>query len=173
MLFGFLFSKFAPEIPKDGWLRTPAFLHGIVYTTIFSSSALICYLVAPDWMWMYFIPDGTTPSPILIYVFIFLYYVPYIAGFFIGVHLRQSIPRAWMLGIGISFAFMVLITWALWERYTVVGTTAEFLSGSGKHLFLEKHSVSNILNFYPVVMIGYIIIIWRRFSKSAQNAESD
>ena len=57
------------------------FLAGILYNTVFCMPiAIYCYLVFPDWCWMYWLDASDAPTWLVLMAFAF-YYVSFFCGF--------------------------------------------------------------------------------------------
>ena len=127
---GFAFGAYAPV---QRWWRSRAFLGGAITAIVFTSTALISYAVAPDWMWMYYVdPDKVSWSVPLIGV---AYIVLFGFAFLSAVGLKASdVNVVWPLAI-VSLAGEVLILALTWDRYHRVGTTVEWLRGQAAELF--------------------------------------
>lgn len=171
MLFGFVFSRFEKKEKAERilLLKSSAFVEGLKFITIFNASVLLCYIVSPDWMWMYFLETARVPLWGLIYLFLTLYYLPYIAGFLLGLETRDN--GGWWKGSLICLAAEGLIVALLWERYSKVGTLQEFRSGSARNLFGEFHAVSAIMNVAVVISLVYFVWIWLGFRKEASSTK--
>jgi hypothetical protein len=130
MFIGILFGAFAP---RQRWWKSRAFLAGTATALAFTAVAFISYLVAPDWMWMYLFEPSeaawSLPGIAIGYLFTFaLAFAGAVALAEIGRHAVVAAAVTALVGeIGI-----VAITW---DRYHLVGTRNEWLSGSASELF--------------------------------------
>lgn len=166
MLFGALFSLFTRnEGGRLSVFSSRYFWHGLVFTTIFNGAVIYAIIKFPDWMWMYFLEDSTNSLIELIYIFIFLYYIPYILGFYLG-HLLIVKSKAWWLGLS-----LFLLGWEAWvvlhlfDRYSVVGTREQFLNGTAVSLFSPENPVGLAMNLSVGLMVVYFIGVWWFYRK--------
>lgn len=109
---------------------------------------------------MYFIEGIELGVVGLIYIFIFLYYVPYIAGFVLGRCLaRRSLLLGWVL-------FLFFVGWEVWivhylfDRYSVIGTKSDYLNGTAISMFSPENPIGLISNVTVGVMIIYLLFVW-------------
>jgi hypothetical protein len=129
----FLGFAFGAAAPVQRWWRSRAFIAGVITAVVFTSTALISYLVAPDWMWMYY-TDPDTVSWAVPFIGI-AYIVLFGFAFLSAVGLNASgIRIAWKLAI-VSLVFEVGVVAFTWDRYHRVGTTVEWLRGHAAELF--------------------------------------
>ncbi|MDO8520149.1 MAG: hypothetical protein Q7T11_08320 [Deltaproteobacteria bacterium] len=157
MLFGALFSLFARQ--------KSAVWHGLVFSSLFNAIVLYSYFKFPDWMWMYFIDAPRLGALDLIYIFLFLYYVPYLAGFYWGREFLQSgKTKVWLL-ILFLVAAEGWIVWKLFDRYSVIGTRQQFLDGTAISLFSPQNPISPVMNGGLALMAVYFLVVWWRHRK--------
>lgn len=172
LLFGALFAILTRR--GDGHFSVfsdAAFWKGIAFATIFNAAVLYAAIVYPDWMWMYFLEEPRMGFWPLLYLFLFLYYLPYILGFYLG---RVVIGRGLIAWIVFCLFCLVWEAWlmaTLYDRYAVVGTREEFLSGTALSLFSPSNRMGMILNGSVAVMvIFYLVCVWQRIGRRAQRA---
>lgn len=175
MLFGVLFALFTRnEGGRRSVFSSPYFWHGIIFSTIFNGAVIYAIVRFPDWMWMYFLEDSTNSLIELVYIFIFLYYVPYILGFYLGRLLVLKGKRWWLL------LALFLLGWEAWivlhllDRYSVVGTRQQFLDGTAVSLFSPENPVGTAMNMSVGLMVIYYLAVWwwyRKRSKVYVDAE--
>ena len=132
-LIGLVFGALARESRPAG--RT--FYAGAIVAASFGGVALVSYVVAPDWMWMYFLdPDEVAwavPFVLAGYLFTF------VLGFAAARGLRE-LPRA-IWGLAAGAGVLEIVSLALtWDRYRNVGTAAEWTSGDAAPLFTSSPS---------------------------------
>jgi hypothetical protein len=129
----FLGLVFGAWAPPTGWWRSRALLAGAIAAGVFTLTALASYAIAPDWMWMYFLD----PDPVSWVVFVIpaAYAFTFLLGFWSAIALKplggQAIARAAVVSL-ILEAVVIGITW---ERYSEVGTAAEWSAGRANELF--------------------------------------
>lgn len=168
ILFGVLFSGFVRFPRRGSVFADKYFWHGIVFSTLFNGAVLYAIVKAPDWMWMYYLADSQNTIPELIYIFIFLYYLPYALGFYLGVEFKQ---QSWLLW-GMSLVFFAAaegwLIFKLFDRYSVVGTNEEFANHTAISLFSPENPLGTVLNGSVVLMVVYflfVIVLHRRSRK--------
>lgn len=161
-LFGSIYAL-VQKREKDSLLKESAFRWGILFSSIFIISVIISYFMAPDWMWMYFPENPKIGFLDWGYILIFLYYLPYVGGYFLTRELRK---KGFIYGVFVALVSLlgeVFIVLRLWERYTHVGTREEFLSGTATLLW--KSSVNTVFNIAIPIMILVFIISFIRIRK--------
>lgn len=121
---GLLFGAFAPE--RGPW-RSRAFKAGLIAGVAFTATAFVSYVVAPDWMWMYFLePDAVDWALPFIAV---AYVATFALGFAAALGLRE-LSRVYVFAAAVAALIgEVVIVAITWERYRAVGTTGEWLAG--------------------------------------------
>lgn len=129
-LIGLAFGGFAP---RDAWWRSRAFYAGFAAAAAFTLVAMLSYLVAPDWMWMYFLdPDEVAWSlPLIPLGYLFVYVV----GFAAAIPLREASRRMWWAALAVTVAMEVVVIGVTWDRYHLIGTTREWLNDTAHELF--------------------------------------
>lgn len=130
VLIGLVFGGFGA---RDAWWRTPAFYAGFATAAAFTLVAMLSYLIAPDWMWMYFLdPDEVAWSlPLIPLGYLFVYVV----GFAAAIPLRAASRRAWWAALAATLAMEVVVIGITWDRYHEVGTTRQWLNDAAHELF--------------------------------------
>jgi len=175
-VFGVLFSFFTKKEAGEGSpFRSPYFWHGILFSTIFCGIVFYSYLKFPDWMWMYYVSGIKLSTLELIYLFLFLYYVPYIAGFVLGRSLiRKDLLFGWLL-LGFLVVWEIWIVTHLWGRYSVVGTEADYLNGTAIPAFSSTNPLNLQTNIALGMMVFYFLFVWwrhkKRFNISSHESE--
>lgn len=101
---GLLFGIFGrPELEASrSRLATRAFALGFAFETIaVLPVALAVYILAPEWMWMYWVDPARLDVGVEVVAFA-MYYVSFVAGFLLAPELERVRPRlAWFAwGIG-------------------------------------------------------------------------
>ena len=129
IFIGLLFGNLAPA---DNWWRARAFAAGLGCACAFALVALVSYLLAPDWMWMYFLDaedaGWAVPWVLIGYPFVF------VVSFAAAVALRD-LSRAAVVGAAVMAVVAELVLLGLtWARYRVVGTREEWVAGRGHEL---------------------------------------
>lgn len=175
MFFGALFALFTRKESVRGSVFSSAyFWHGLIFTTLFNAAVFYAALQFPDWMWMYFLEDSRNSPVELIYLFLFLYYLPYILGFYLG-HLLVLKSR----GLWLLFA-LFLLGWEGWlivrlfDRYSVVGTRQDYLNGTAISLFSPQNPIGIVMNLAVGLMILYYLVVsWHYLRKYRRVAETE
>jgi hypothetical protein len=168
LLFGALFSLFVPRDFHKPVFTNTYFWHGVIFASIFNAGVAYAIATYPDWMWMYFLEDSRNSPFELIYLFVFLYYLPYTLGFYLGLDLKRRSRASW-----VAFAVFLLVSEAwliarLFNRYTAVGTRAEFLNGTAKSLLSPDNPLGPALNGSVALMILYFGFVFYRYRKSCK-----
>lgn len=130
IFIGLLFGAFAPE--NAPW-SSRAFKAGLITSVAFAVTAFVSYVVAPDWMWMYFLdPDGVAWS---LPVVALAYPVTFGLGFAAALGLRV-VSRSIVFGAAVaSLVAEVVIVAITWDRYRFVGSTKQWLTDQAVPLF--------------------------------------
>ncbi|MBF0105513.1 MAG: hypothetical protein HQM16_09330 [Deltaproteobacteria bacterium] len=173
ILFGALFSLFTDHKNRPVFfLRDPYFWHGVVFTSLFNAAVIYAIINFPDWMWMYFLEDSSNTLPELIYLFIFMYYLPYTLGFYLGRDLKQrSVPTCFALILAMALAEVWLVL-HLFDRYAVIGTRAQFLSGTAVSLLGPDNPIGMVMNTCVGLMVLYFIVVVILFKKNKKKTLS-
>lgn len=167
LLFGSLFAYFERTDYRGSVLGSRYFWHGVVFATLFNLGVAYAVATYPDWMWMYYREDSRNTPSELAYLFIFLYYLPYTLGFYLGFDAKN---RSFALWFGLLAFFAAAEGWLIWklfDRYSVIGTREEFLNGTAVSLFGPDNPIALAVNGSVVLMVFYYILVsmWHRKSK--------
>ncbi len=160
MLFGVLFAIFTKS--EGGNLmvfKSPYFWHGVLFSTIFNVAVVYAIVYYPDWMWMYFLEQSRNSLVELVYLFIFLYYLPYVLGFYLG---RMALIKGlkWWLGALLFFAgWEVWLVAHLFDRYSVIGSRNDFFEGKALSLFGPENPIGPVMNSSLGVLAVYFIVL--------------
>jgi len=120
----------------------------------------------PDWMWMYYLEDPTNTPLELVYIFIFLYYVPYILGFYLGHVLIIKSKLWWTVCAVFLLAWEAWIVIHLFDRYSVVGTREQYLNGTAISIFSPDNPVGFAMNASVGLMVVYFLLVWWFYRRS-------
>lgn len=159
LLFGALFAAFENVDFRRSIFSSVYFWHGVVFASIFNVAVIYAIIHAPDWMWMYYLTDVKNSPQELVYIFIFLYYLPYALGFYLGLDLKRMGMGLWLLlvlSLGGAEAWIII---HLFDRYAVVGTTQEYLEGTAISLFSPDNPLGPVLNGSVALMIIYYLVV--------------
>lgn len=159
MLFGCLFSVFETVEPRRSIFASTYFWHGLVFTSLFNVAVVYAILYFPDWMWMYFLTDSRNSPAELLYIFAFLYYLPYTLGFYLGMDLRRIGNIFWLFFLILLAGSEAWIIFHLFDRYAVVGTTQEFLAGQAISLFSPQNPIGTVMNGSVALMALYFVLV--------------
>ncbi len=153
-LIGLAFGGFAS---RDAWWRSRAFYAGFATAAVFTLVAMLSYLVAPDWMWMYFLdPDEVAWSlPLIPVGYLFVYVV----GFAAAIPLRAASRRMWWGSLAATLAMEVVVLGITWDRYHEIGTTREWLNDAAHELFTATPTgpARTIGLMSPVIIIVAVV----------------
>jgi len=159
LLFGALFSLLSNPCRPASIFTEGAFWHGFVFTSIFNVAVVYSAIHYPDWMWMYFLEDSSNTVGELLFLFGFLYYLPYALGYYIG----RDFKRISVVGVYLVMAFLAVIeAWMilkLFDRYSRIGTLEEFRSGTAVSLFGPDNPIGLVMNGSIVVMVLYFVFV--------------
>lgn len=160
MLLAQLFTPFYKKESGSIWYD-PFFYKGAFFAGLFLIAVGYAYVLYPDWMWMYFVPNVHHSVVELCAIFIFLYVCPYVLGFYLGVESWKNSKPLWVL----FFIFNVLSeAWLvshLFDRYSVLGTTTDYLNHTGVSLF-SNQPLSPVMNGSVGAMVFYYLwILWK------------
>lgn len=169
ILFGAIFAIFSKNDRQGTVFSDGYFWHGVVFTTIFNVPVVYAICQYPDWMWMYFLENSHNTKLELIYIFIFLYYLPYTLGFYLGRDLKRFSIPFWFLFILSQIGAEVWLIGRLFDRYSVIGTREEFLKGQAAALFGPDNPIAFVMNSSVAAMGVYflvVVIFYRRKNKA-------
>ncbi|MBI2346881.1 MAG: hypothetical protein HYV03_08435, partial [Deltaproteobacteria bacterium] len=134
LLLGYVFALAIPLASTRTLTRTRAFLAGLCTLIVFCIAVVLSFWWYPDWMAMYFATlsdDSVGARGLVLLLALIFYYLLYCSGFLWGTRVRaQTGRRAWW-GVALLGAASALIVVPFFDRYYAVGTTADFLTGSG------------------------------------------
>ena len=129
LAIGLLFGGWAPARPFE----SKAFRFGAAVAAVFTSTALISYFIAPDWMWMYFIDpsDAAWVVPIAVIGYLFTYVV----GFAAGSSIRRASELAHRAAVASALLMEIAVVGLTWDRYHLIGSAQEWSTGRAHELF--------------------------------------
>ena len=143
--------------PGGSTLANKYFLAGQAFNTLCCMPiAVYCYVVFPDWCWMYWLDASEVPGPVVIAAFA-LYYVSFTAGFVVAVLVERK-----RKGLGarvLLYAALVSVVFALatFRRLFFVGSVEEFQEGFGAHADQLFADVPNFTDIAPVIQISEVV----------------
>lgn len=161
-ILGLAFGAFAP---RQRWWRSRAFGAGLVSAIVFTLVALISYVIAPDWMWMYFLDSAEvswTVPPILV-----AYLAAYAMSFAAAVALRDLGPQLLWLAIAGAALMEVVVVSITWDRYHMIGTRQEWLAGTAHELLTvgptgPARAISLLGPVFLVTLVVSVILVSRQ-----------
>ena len=169
-LLGFAFGAFASD---DAWWRSRAFRAGLVSAAVFTSTAILSYFVAPDWMWMYLVDPAklSWTVPLMVPAYLFVYAVSFAAA----VALRAARPVLVWVAAAAAALMEVAIVAITWERYHLVGTTVEWNRGLADELFDTSPSgdAQTIGLMGPVVIVTIAVCLFVTYRGSRRAFAAD
>jgi hypothetical protein len=119
---------------------------------------VIAYLKEPAWMWMYYVDPAQVPTAMVAYAFVILYVPAFFVGFYVTAHLKEtSRGRAWLFFLG-TLLFEGALIFFLWDRYSVVGTMAQWQAGKAPRLW--ESDLGKSLNFLFAGAAVLTLILW-------------
>lgn len=167
---GLLFGAFANGAGRERWWKSRPFIAGTVSAATFTVVAMMSYVVAPDWMWMYYVEpsemSATVPFIPLGYMFTF------VLGFGTSVALAGRSAVLWMLG-ALALIFEGVAIAATWDRYHVVGTAAEWANGRADELFAlspdgDARTIATLGPVFLGVLAASLFVTWRSRAAAAR-----
>jgi hypothetical protein len=163
VLIGMLYAPFARETAVPLY-RTRIFYASLRLALIFLALVATGYALAPDWMWMYFIPAHAAGATTLVLVFVALYLMPYAAGLHLGCRVFNGRRRAYFAGVAVCAGLQAVLVISLWRRYSQVGTVEEFMAGTAQPLS-SAQPLNAILTAGAVVLAAVAWLQWRTFRR--------
>jgi hypothetical protein len=164
MFIGLFAGYFVPKGWQASLFKTRAFWAGTVVALGFMGLAAYGYAKAPDWMFMYLLPASEVPFWMIVYAFI-LYYVLYLAGFFLYHELRKIHPALGFLAILIALVASVVVILPVMDAYQTVATYEEFHQGKGMPLNESAVGKNSTLPGVALLILGVILFMWSRRQK--------
>lgn len=158
-LFGAVFALLEKG-RKEWFFKESGFKWGLFFSTVFIISVIISYIVAPDWMWMYFPEKSKINLLDFIYILIFMYYMPYIAGYAIAKYLKDVDFKLAIASAVFYLLWAIYIVARLFDRYYHVGTREEYLNGTAP--ILPSSTVGTYFNFVflPLLVVAFAISLY-------------
>lgn len=121
---------------------------------------------------MYYLKDSRLEWPELVYIFVFLYYLPYALGYYLGFDLKNKSWVLWFLWIlGLLFAEGWLV-FKFYDRYVQVGTYDQFLANTGANFLSFKNPLALIFNGCFGAMVLYYFYVFSLFRRTQRKTLS-
>lgn len=159
ILFGALFAIFEKPLRAGTVFSSAYFWRGVVFVTLFNVAVFQAIINYPDWMWMYFLDHSVNTCGELVYIFLFLYYLPYTLGFYLGHDLKCRSVLLWILLLLTMVATEAWLVYTLFDRYAFVGTLQEYLTGSAISIFSRNNPLGPVMNSSVAAMVLYYIFV--------------
>lgn len=169
-LLGFVFGASAAS---DRWWRSRAFIAGLVSAVVFTGTAIVSYVVAPAWMWMYLLDhrslSWTVPLIALGYLFV------YVVSFAAAVALRGARPVLPWAAAAVALLMEIALIVITWDRYHLVGTRLEWSSGVAHELFdLSPSGVAKTVGYMgPLVVVTVVACLFFVYRGSRRASAAD
>lgn len=149
-----------PVQPAKPWFREPWFYYCLLFGSAFGyGTAVACYLIAPDWMWMYILDSRYASWPLLVYISV-MYHALLFAGLLTAETLRADRRMVWR-GVYLLLAGTMLICAAWFSRLWHVGTASDFYQGQAGPLIqmtpFRLHPV--VIAMAVAVLVGAVVFI--------------
>lgn len=171
LLIGVIFGFGVKGSPAGSVFKTRAFVSGFVIVGLFSGLVYYSYLLAPDWMYNYFVKASEVPGWMVPYIFV-LYFAAYAAGFVFKFEIEKFCRVTLFLFMAILITACILVPLSLGTRYTMVGSMDQFLAGQA--LPLPKSPVGKVPGNLTLVLLplGVGLLWWSRKQRFAATSLS-
>ena len=161
LFLGILFGALSPT---ESWWRSRAFKAGAATALVFTFVAFASYVVAPAWMWMYFLDpsDVAWALPGIAAG----YAVTFLTGFAAAIGLKPLGTKFIAGAAALMVAGEILVIAITWSRYHQVGTRAQWLSGDAHELFSVSpagpvKTIGVLVPVFFVVLAASLLYTWR------------
>ncbi|MBU1671558.1 MAG: hypothetical protein KKF41_00255 [Actinobacteria bacterium] len=162
-------------------LKSTYFLVGLAFHFVVAFGvALLCYILEPDWMWMYFTAHEYVPTAVVAFVFAG-YFLMYALGFLLVKAVRElSGTAAWAV-FGCDLALIAVFIGTTWHRLWYVGTFGMYYGHPvpyGDPSRLQAISSTTLfwvlLVAMPFAVIGLLAVLWllRKHFEAAPSEET-
>ncbi len=105
-------------------------------TGAFTAAALLSYMFAPDWMWMYLVDPQDVHA--VVKLIPIAYVATFVAAFAAAARLRRDARAPLLAAAGACIAVELGLVAATWDRYRKVGTRDQWQRGEAADLFALK-----------------------------------
>ena len=165
IFLGLLAAFFIPAGWRGSVFKTRAFFAGTWIALCFMGLAFYGYLIAPDWMFMYFLPASRVPIWIIAYIFI-IYFLLFIGGFLLGHELRKIHPGLLWGALVLALLSSVAVVLPLRREYLTIASYDEFHRGGGTPLADSPMGKGTTLPAIGMVVTGIALLWWAKRQKS-------
>ena len=165
-IIGSLFSASTfDNIIKGGYLfKNKYFFTLIIFQTVFCMPvALLCYLLYPDWCWMYWIEARSLAFPVVALAFL-MYYFFSIVGYVAGFNAERKKRGNGLKLVSISLLIFLIFCLLNFKRLFFVGNIESFKNKSAKFL-LAMPGLSAIVFGGMIIALLVLIFILFHFGK--------
>lgn len=166
IFIGLFAGYFVPKDWTGSLLKTRAFVAGTAIALGFMALAAYGYAKAPDWMFAYLIPASKVPFWMVIYIFI-LYYVLFLAGFFLYPQLRKIHPALGIVALLLSVISCVAVVLPVSDAYQTIATYEEFHQGRGVALSESEMGKTTTLPGVILLVLSVVLLMWARRQKTS------
>lgn len=150
-----------PEASQTGkpWFYDRWFYYRFIFGSVLGyGTGVVCYLVAPDWMWMYILDSQYVSWPLLVYVSV-MYHVLLFAGLLTSETMLTNRRVVWR-GVWLLLTGATLIGVVWFQRLWFVGTITDFYHGQAEPMIRIKpfglHAVGIVMVF--VALVGAVML---------------
>lgn len=146
MLFSMLFADRFRHPRRDNLFKDELFYVGLSFGSFFGyGTGVVCYQMAPDWMWMYWMDSRLVATPVWLYLAA-AYHLSLFAGIMTA---RELLPhRSGLFAVlGVSLSGAILICIVFFDRLWHIGSMAQFQQGMARPM----------LNWNPVAVHPIVI----------------
>ena len=152
--------------PRRGHLfKDELFYVGLLFGSFFGyGTGVVCYRMAPDWMWMYWMNSRLVTTPVLLYLSA-AYHLSLFAGIMTARELL-SYRSGLFAALGVSLSGAILICIVFFNRLSHIGSVEQFQQGMACPML-----TCNPFAVHPIVIamgiagamaaFAFWIIIWK------------
>lgn len=146
MLFPMLFADRFRHPRRGHLFKDELFYVGLLFGSLFGyGTGVVCYRMAPDWMWMYWMDARLVTTPVLLYLAA-AYHLSLFAGIMTARELLPYRPGLFaVLGVSLSGAMVICIVF--FNRLWHIGSLAQF----------QQDLARPMLNWDPVAVHPVVI----------------
>ena len=121
---------------------------------------------------MYFTDESRNSVSELLCLFCFLYYLPFLCGFYLGIDLNKISGFIWFLAVLFCVACEAWLILHLYDRYSVLGTREQYYQGTAISLFDPHHAMAPVMNGSLVLMALHFVWVVYLAKKSGKRKVS-
>jgi hypothetical protein len=150
---GLLFSVAANKAgrPEGSVLGTRHFRLSFAFAVVIGGGiALACYIIEPDWMWMYWVNYREVPLAVVIYAFCG-YPTMFVLGYLVAPELGKLRPNLDMQVYYLVNVIIIVIVLVFIHRIWHVGTIEEYAGGSAQGMVT--------LSPFSIMTVGWVLLL--------------